>query len=74
MKRKVFVLIITLSLVLTLLPVTVYTENRRIQRDDRCSTAAELTRLEIKTVYIVGGTGVISENVEKNLKILKFHL
>lgn len=31
-------------------------------------TAAELTRLGVKQVYIVGGTAVVSENVENKLK------
>lgn len=34
-------------------------------------TEAELTRLGVKTVYIVGGTGVISPAVESKLKSMK---
>ena len=35
------------------------------------STKAELSRLKVRTVYIIGGTGVVSDSIENSLRNMK---
>ncbi|WP_017750690.1 cell wall-binding repeat-containing protein [Clostridium tyrobutyricum] len=38
------------------------------------NTSAELSRLKVKNVYIIGGTGVVSSSVENTLKKMKINV